>query len=72
MRIRIKKPGFFGIKKTDIGGKIDKVEKKNGIAHVFFRGVGGGGIISFSEKERELIDDNLSDKKQKKTKKKSK
>jgi len=54
MKIRIKKRGIFGIKKSGIDGRLEKVETKEGLK-VFLRGLDGLGLIVFSDKETESL-----------------
>ena len=62
MKIGIKKRGTFGVKRIWLDGTIEKIEKKTNPVNpkneglsVFFRGVDGIGVISFSPKEVEMF-----------------
>lgn len=62
MRVSLKQNGAFGVKRTRFEAKIDKVEMKpsrmspgKNAVSVFFRGMGGTGIIEFSPTEKELF-----------------
>ncbi|MFH1425712.1 MAG: hypothetical protein ABIG28_03250 [archaeon] len=54
MRIRIKKRGFFGVKKIKLDGQISRVDKGEGM-HIFIRGVEGLGLVSLSLKEMQVL-----------------
>lgn len=59
MKIGIKKRGTFGTKRTFLGAKIEKVERKEiagkETVSVFFRGLEGMGVMTLAPKELEMI-----------------
>lgn len=66
MKIGIKRRGVWGVKRTSLGAKIEKVEKKEVLGKemiaVYFRGIEGVGIISLAPKELEMISERLKTK----------
>jgi len=76
MRIRMKKRGVLGLKRIGIDGKIGKIEVRENPAEgklglsIFFKGLEGMGVVSFSEKEIEMIRDKIKGTEKKEGKKK--
>jgi len=70
MKFRMKKRGVFGVKRFDLDGKIGKIERRedpaagNGMGmDVFFKGLEGIGVVTFSESEVGVLREKLKERK---------